>query len=145
MQLLFDGIMNRTLATTRSRTDVVGMTLSILCMVHCAAVPVLAIVMPFIGIAPLAESSEEVIHILVLVATIPVTLRSVARASRSGNWRSARALIVGLTAFACAALAHDLGHLAETVLSIAGGMALLYGHTARCNCVGTSVPSSSTC
>lgn len=114
-------------------------------MLHCMAVPVLAIVMPFVGVAPLSESAEAAIHLLVLAATVPVALRSVLKASRSGNWRAARALLAGLVAFALATLAHDLGHVMETNLSIAGGAALLYGHTARCTCVGTSEPSSSTC
>ncbi len=123
-------------ATPRSKrlwlsVDGLGMLASGLCLVHCLALPALAVAMPGLGHAFEHEhehtGSFPVAHVVFLLAAVPVGLVGLVR-GRARHGRSA-ILVLGLLGLGLLAMgvvfdANWLGML----LSITGGLVLAAAH-----------------
>ncbi len=107
--------------------DYLGMGLSLLCMVHCLAIPVL------IGVLPVLAASlfdHEGFHLAMIAFVLPVAglalLPGYFRTRRQGalRWGFAGLVLLGTGAL----FGHALGTLPETVLSVAGASMLFRAH-----------------
>lgn len=117
--------------------DYLGMGLSLLCLVHCLAIPVLIGILPVVA-AGLFE--HEKFHLVMIAFVLPVA----GLALLPGYLRTRRqsALLwglTGLTLLTTGALAgHDLGAGAETLLSVIGASCLFrahwINHARQCDC-----------
>lgn len=103
--------------------DGVAMSLSGLCLVHCLALPVLAVSLPFLGV--LAEA--EWVHWLFVALAVPVS----ALALFAAPGRRAPALLAGAVAGLALLAAGAAGwpaHQYETLLTVTGGLMLATVH-----------------
>lgn len=106
-----------------------GMGLSVLCLVHCLALPWLLASLPLVLLAALPEGlrDNEWLHIALLVPVLLVSGPVLMRGA-SGRWQT------GLVLAAFAALIGGLfveGEVAEQALTVAGAALLLAAHVAR--------------
>lgn len=101
--------------------DRAGIWVSALCMVHCLALPVAAILLPFAA----REALHEPAHIVFFAAAVPLAL-----AAFVGGWRQHGRWIPGaLGALGVTLLMTALALPAvETMLSILGGLVLVGAH-----------------
>lgn len=103
--------------------------LSLVCVVHCLALPILLILLP--PISGIFALNDEVFHQWLLYAVLPISL--VALMMGYLHHRSYRVFIVGSVGLVliilCATLGHDfLGETGEVVLSVLGSVIIAYGH-----------------
>ena len=107
-----------------ARIDLYAAGLSMLCVLHCVALPVLVAVLP--AVAQAAQS--ELVHKLLVIAAVPVSLRVVWQArSVSGNRLFVGAVIVGLALLVLAAFVEATSAYEEPI-TIAGGAVLISAH-----------------
>lgn len=122
------------LAVTRGTWDRVGAFASGLCLVHCLGLPAALLVLP--GWTML-EPVQEVLHIALALALLPVTLFAVrhephCRASARFEALRRRLLWVGLALIWLALPSHIFfGAPAETGATVAGSACLIAGHSWR--------------
>jgi len=106
--------------------DGLAMSLSGLCLVHCLALPVLALSLPILGI--FAEA--EWVHWLLVGLAAPVSMLALLGASARRSWGLVATALIGL----CLLLAGAAGwpdHDWETALTVAGGLVLASAHWAN--------------
>lgn len=106
--------------------DGLAMSLSGLCLVHCLALPVLALGLPILGI--FAEA--EWVHWLLVGLAAPVSMLALLGASAHRSWGLVAVALIGL----CLLLAGAAGwpdHDWETALTVAGGLVLASVHWAN--------------
>ena len=127
-----------------ARPDLYAAGLSMLCVLHCVALPVLVAFMPMVAQA--AES--ELVHKLLVITAVPVSLRVVWQArSTTGNRLFFGAVFVGLALLLLAAFAESVSAYEEPV-TVFGGALLISAHlwhwVRKCGSVpSTPVESSS--
>ena len=116
--------------------DRVGLSASLVCVVHCLLTPFLILFVPLIG----HWFEQRWIHIVLAVFVVPVG----AIAFRHGYEIHKRKEVIGLAAFGILALIAGLlfasNLTASTLLTIAGGLALVVAHLLNlhgCRCHGT--------
>lgn len=117
-----------------SRADLIGISLSVICMLHCLMLPVL-LLMGLLGSQFNVES--EWTHIIMLVFVVPIS-----GIAFIGGWmRHKRVNVValgtaGIALLAFAALyAHDaLGQTADAALTTTGGLLLAIAHWRNRDC-----------
>lgn len=107
--------------------DYLGMGLSVLCLIHCLAIPVL------IGFLPVLAASvfdHENFHLLMIAFVLPVAgLALLPGYFRTRRQAALRYGIIGLVLLGSGAmLGHAIGALAETVLSVIGASCLFRAH-----------------
>lgn len=103
--------------------DRAGMAVSVLCLLHCLALPLAAIALPFAA----REALHQPTHAAVFVLALPLALLAF-----TGGYRHHRHILPALLGFAGVLLlaagllwvAHDL----EAVASISGGLLLVFAH-----------------
>ncbi|MBX9617195.1 MAG: MerC domain-containing protein [Caulobacteraceae bacterium] len=103
--------------------DGVAITLSGLCLVHCLALPVLAITLPFLGV--FAEA--EWVHWLFVALAVPASALALLASGGQRSWPLVLGATLGLGLLAAGAAGwpdHDL----ETVLTVSGGLVLATVH-----------------
>jgi len=123
-----------------ARPDLYAAGLSMLCVLHCVALPVLVAFMPMVAQA--AES--ELVHKLLVVAAVPVSLRVVWQARPvTGNRLFVGAVFVGLALLSLAAFAESVSAYEEPITVFAGALLISahLWHWVR-KCGGGSVPST---
>ena len=107
-----------TVSPARPRLDVAGIALSLLCIVHCLAIPLLAT-------GALAWAASERVHLGLTIALCLV----VVLAAVPGYRRHRRAVAPALLALGLVLLVAAVGGAAdETALTVAGSGVLVAGH-----------------
>lgn len=100
------------------------MGISIACMLHCLALPVVAALLPFGALGSLAENHW---HWLFVVLATPVSVLSAYRAHQAGAPQSFSVAVgVGLGLLLCGVLVHD--HKLQVALTLAGALTLAAAH-----------------
>jgi len=109
-------------------SDKAAMSLSLLCALHCLAMPLVAVMLPLIAALSL---DDEVFHLWMLIAVLPVSAYALTMGcSKHKRYRlmmigGAGLLLLGAAAF----LGHDmLGHTWERLLTLIGACMIALGH-----------------
>jgi len=108
------------------RLDIAGMVLSVGCLVHCLAIPILAVA------AVGWSGNSEAFHLSILAVAVPVgsiaAYRVQSRDAR--NWRR-WLLLAGVALLTVGFAAEWLGNgIVSISLTMVGGMTLILGHAA---------------
>lgn len=108
--------------------DKLAISLSLLCTLHCLALPVLVVLSPSIAALGL---DNEIFHYWMLVAVLPISLFALTMGCKK-HQRFQILLMgcIGLSILVLAALlGHDLfGETGEKVLTVIGSAIIAYGH-----------------
>ena len=109
------------------KSDLLGMTTSGLCAIHCLATPLL------VGLLPASRSFLEGrgFHIAIATAVLLFgTLAIYAGFKRHNNYKVLASIILGLTLVIAVTLTPscDLRELLEVPVLLTGGFLLIYGH-----------------
>lgn len=100
-----------------------------LCIVHCATMPLFAMALPLIE----DSSAEPFIHLAFLLVAGPVGLTAIIRAIRFKHFQAIVLLSTGLLMVLSSQLL-PMEHFIETIFSVIGGVFLILGHRANCRC-----------
>jgi hypothetical protein len=98
--------------------------LSSLCLVHCVALPLMAVLLP--SIAVLDGDTSHITHWLLLAVAAPVSVLALWRAAR--QHRSAGPALIAAAGFALMAGAALLHGLIEQALTVSGGLLVAAAH-----------------
>ena len=111
------------MTTASTRLDAVGIALSVFCLLHCLALPLLAT-------GALAWAASEQVHAGLTVALAAVVLAvAVPGYRRHRQWAVPALLVLGVTLLIGAVLSGAaLGEAREMALTALGSLALLAGH-----------------
>ena len=106
--------------------DKVAVTLSGLCLVHCLALPLLIVILPFSG-----QFSDDHLHMQMLILVIPVSVVALALGFR--RHRHPGVVIAGISGMIIITLggivAHDYyGLFTDRLLTIIGSLVLAFTH-----------------
>ncbi len=108
----------------RPVADSLAVGLSILCLAHCLALPVLVVALPALGMV----SHASWVHFLLFLVALPLSSWALYRGALAhGNKGPALLGSIGLGLLAAGVLAHDSGDL-ETAITIAGTVTLAFSH-----------------
>lgn len=107
--------------------DFAGMAASVLCLLHCLAMPVVILAFPMLGLAHAHDHFHEG---LIAAVTLPVMLALVPGYLRHRDKTTLLLGFGGLTCFLVAVLALGplFGELAEAALAVVSGVMLLLAH-----------------
>ena len=129
--------MTLSVARRHARMDRIGIILSVICMVHCALIP-LALALGVVSHAS-GVVTEAWAHLIMLVVVIPVSGLALA-----GGWlRHRRNDVLGwgllgmvLLALAATIIHEQWGFVADALVTTAGGGILMYAHwqNRACSC-----------
>ena len=100
--------------------DVLALSLSGLCLIHCLALPTLAVALPLFG----ALAEAEWVHWAFVALAVPISLWTLSRGPRHGR---ARRLILA-TAGLGVMVAGVLGMGDETLMTVTGSLTLAAAH-----------------
>jgi hypothetical protein len=111
----------------QSISDNTAISLSLLCIIHCLALPLIIVMLPALTIFNL---QDEAVHFWMLGAVIPTSLFALTMGCRKHNNYNVIGLgIVGLTIIlASAFLGHVFGETGETVLTTVGAIFIAVVH-----------------
>lgn len=114
--------------STAKMLDASAMGLSALCMVHCLALPALALVLPFLGLWARAEW----VHVVFILIAAPIAALAFVdlRTKRPHAWPLAIAAAFGLALMLAGALETPWSAL-ERPLTVLGGLVLASAHLAN--------------
>ena len=118
-------VMSRTM--TSQVIDASAITLSGLCLIHCLALPIVAVALPLAGM--LAEA--EWVHRAFVLLAVPISCLAMVRSiAAPGGVSFAILALVGLTLLLAAAFLEPL-HEVETLVTVAGALLLATAHIWR--------------
>ncbi len=103
--------------------DIASMSLSGLCVVHCLALPVLAVILPFLSVF----TDSPWVHPLLVIIAAPLSLVAIASSKAWRKWHVSLTIAGGLVLLAVAAFA-PVSELADTVLSVTGALMIASAH-----------------
>ncbi|NKC17056.1 MAG: MerC family mercury resistance protein [Gammaproteobacteria bacterium] len=109
-------------------TDKTAICLSLLCAVHCLAMPLAAVLLPSIVALPLAD---EVFHLWMLTAVLPISAYALTMGCRKHKrYRLLSIGGMGLLILSIAAFGgHErLGEIWEKTLTVIGAVTIALGH-----------------
>lgn len=111
--------------TLAKALDVSAVGLSALCLVHCLALPALALLLPVLGF----WAQAEWVHVVFVLIAAPVAVLAFIdlRAGRPRSWRLTAVAIAGLGLMIAGALEIPTPG-AERVLTVIGGLLLAGAH-----------------
>ncbi|WP_256003421.1 MerC domain-containing protein [Pedobacter deserti] len=105
------------------RLDQLGITASVGCAIHCAALPLMVTSLPLIGMeflaSPWVETSMIVLSVIIAVTSLSTTYK---------RHRNTTPLLALLCGFALIASGHFLWHEAEALLIPLGGITIAAAH-----------------
>jgi len=108
-------------AHAASRTgDFAAISLSGLCLIHCLALPVLAVALPVLGV----WSETEWVHWAFIAMALPISLLALSRGQKTGRARRVMLAATGLGLM----IAGAAGVGDETAMTVAGGLTLAVAH-----------------
>ena len=111
-----------------SRWDSLGVTASLLCITHCLALPVIAVVLPTLALAEIA--THRVLVLLVFLMGILAFVSGYKRHRKRGVWIGC-VLGVGMLLTAVLLPEQLVSEALETVLTVAGGAVMVVSHVAN--------------
>jgi hypothetical protein len=117
-----------TSSTASNLGDKVAMALSLLCFIHCLALPLLVLLAPSVWLISL---SDESFHQLLFLAVIPISSLALWRGFKQHRRLPVLALVMlGLLVLGMAVgLGHDrLGEWGEKLLTLVGALLVAAGH-----------------
>ena len=100
--------------------DLAAISLSGLCLIHCLALPALAVTLPVVG----AWAEMEWVHWAFIAAAVPISLLALSRGRRQGRARRVMVAATGLGLMVAGAA--GIGD--ETVMTVVGGVTLAFAH-----------------
>ena len=108
--------------------DKTAISLSLLCTIHCLALPLLLVYLPTIAALNL---TDEAFHLWMLVAVIPISVFAITLGCK--KHKSYTVFFLALTGLslmiAAAVLGHDyLGEAGEEVFTVVGASFIAFGH-----------------
>ncbi|MGB2217627.1 MAG: MerC domain-containing protein [Porticoccaceae bacterium] len=109
-------------------SDKTAISLSIICALHCLALPSLLVMLPSLTALNLAD---EVVHLWMLAAVIPISIYALTMGCRKHKRLGIVALgLVGITTLIAAALlGHDvLGETGEKIIVTTGAFIIAISH-----------------
>ena len=109
-------------------SDKTAISLSIICALHCLALPSLLVMLPSLTALNLAD---EVVHLWMLAAVIPISIYALTMGCRKHKRLGIVALgLVGITtSIAAALLGHDvLGETGEKIIVTTGAFIIAISH-----------------
>ena len=111
--------------TKQAINDKLAMGLSVACTLHCIALPALLIMLP-----SLAFLNDELFHIVMVVAVIPISIYALTLGYKQHQRRSLFAVGCSglLLLIAALVVGHDLGEIAETGLTVIGAFLVAVSH-----------------
>ncbi len=108
-------------AHAASRTgDLAAISLSGLCLIHCLALPVLAVALPILGV----WSEMEWVHRAFIGIAAPISMWALSQGGRRGRTRRVMLAATGLGLMVAGAA----GVGDETAMTVAGGLTLAVAH-----------------
>lgn len=111
------------LATTK-RWDLIGLIVSLACLVHCLALPLLFAALPLLG----SYSENSAVHKLLVLVALPIGLWAlIDKRLTDGAAFTRGALSIGLLLLLTGAFAEALSAYEEP-LTIGGALSLAFGH-----------------
>jgi peptidoglycan/LPS O-acetylase OafA/YrhL len=107
--------------------DIAGMTASVLCLLHCLAMPLVILAFPMLGLAHAHDTFHDT---LIAAITLPVLLALVPGYLRHRDKTTLLVGCVGLALFLAAVFIVSplLGEHAEAAVAVLSGFMLLYAH-----------------
>ena len=137
--------------TLQSISDKTAIGLSLLCAVHCLALPLLFSLLPS---AIALQLKNEAFHYWMLFAVLPISIYALTLGCK--QHKQTNLLIVGLLGLAIMLLAASLpeailGEVGEKALTLIGAMLVAYGHfrnyrlckhSESCECPGHKTPQT---
>ena len=107
--------------------DQTAIGLSLLCLVHCLALPLALALLPSLAILPLAD---EHFHLWLIVLVIPTSIVALGvGCRRHRHWQVLFWGITGVIMLVLAAvLAHEGGNLPERMMTVVGALTVALGH-----------------
>ena len=113
--------------TPQRRLDALGLAISAVCLVHCLALPIIALLIPAFTLG-LAPEIDHAFHWALLALAVPVSTLALWRgATRSGNQRWLKLGGVGLAIMLIGVL-NLFGVESEVPLTMAGVVMLAIAH-----------------
>lgn len=108
-------------------SDKLAISLSVLCGIHCLALPVMIGLFPSIATMFFAE---EAFHVWMVVAVLPISFLALSMGFKKHSQHSAWKLAAIGAFFLVAAIVlhHEIGHLGETVFTLTGVSLIALGH-----------------
>lgn len=118
--------MDNSVVKSTEMLDKAAVTLSGLCLLHCLALPLLLIVLPFINAVSLDGLHAEMLFVVIPVSSVALLLGF----RRHGDRRILLAGVVGMVLLILGGtVAHDhYGVIADRTLTIAGALVLAFTH-----------------
>lgn len=115
-----------TTATAYSRLDAAGIVLSVLCLLHC-------LTLPLVATGVFAWAASERVHLGLTAALGAVVLLVAVPSYRRHRRAAVPALLLGGAALLVAAVTagESVGDAAETGLTVVGSLALVAGHASN--------------
>lgn len=105
----------------QSKYDLAGISLSVLCIIHCVGLPLLILFLP-----SLLSFKNETFHILMLVAIIPISGYAFFKGyQQHQHHQMILWAILGLTLLLLAPLS---GELLEAVFTLSGSIIIVFSH-----------------
>jgi hypothetical protein len=106
--------------------DRLGISLSILCLIHCLLFPLIVLVLPALGAT--LFFNETMVHWVLLGMAFPVSLAAFSHGYRfHGDWMTLVIGALGLI-FLIVGVSHWLGHDSEIYLTVPGAFLLFMAH-----------------
>jgi peptidoglycan/LPS O-acetylase OafA/YrhL len=107
--------------------DIAGMTASVLCLLHCLAMPLVILAFPMLGLAHAHDTFHDT---LIAAITLPVLLALVPGYLRHRDKTTLLVGCAGLVLFLAAVFIVSplLGEHAEAAVAVLSGFMLLYAH-----------------
>lgn len=110
----------------RTRLDLYAVGLSILCLLHCLALPLLVTIAPFVA----QTAKSELVHRILVVAAVPVSLCAIWKTGAvRGNRLFVAAALAGLALLLAAFI--EAASAYEEPITVVGGMVLGSAHLWR--------------
>lgn len=109
--------------------DKIGVGLSGLCLVHCLILPLVAMMLPWLG----GWIEDERVHQIFAAVTVPVAaIALIPGFLRHRRWPTLALGLGGASLLLLGALGHDLiGHSWEHIATVFGGLCLVIAHLAN--------------
>lgn len=128
MLLQIQKLFELNMTNLQTTTDKAAISLSILCMVHCLLLPLLAVLLPSIAALPL---QDEVFHIWMVIAVVPISAYALTMGCK--KHKRYQILFIGsiglLTLSVVAFLGHDwLGEELEKAFTVIGAIIIAIAH-----------------
>lgn len=108
-------------------SDKLAITLSVLCGIHCLALPLMISLFPSIAAMFFAE---EAFHIWMVVAVLPVSIFALSMGFKNHSLHTAWRLGLTGALFLVAAIVlhHEIGHSGEVLFTLTGVSLMALGH-----------------